>query len=1266
MKNKYTFYNRINELKVLLDTFEQVVIQQHKTLSYIIRGNKEIGKTRLIEEFIRKIEGVEYLSEIPNYNAQKHVIIYKCEKENNQPYKAFINITREIYNKTRLINIIIKLAKVGLSIFGINDVLDALNDFNKAINKGDRDEKRLIKEAKLFNKYRKFLKTRSRKAPIIIFIQNTQWIDTFSLTLIKKIIKKSSDMWGMIILEEDNDSIEEEVHNELNNLIFENKLHKLDVNLLDNSFPNEFLKNRFGKDLFSAKEIDLLYAVSEGCPGKLINYIEQTCMPQGWIKWENNDWIKVNDFYEKIKPVKQRLTDVIISMYEDKILSESEHNTLLHMASVWGMQKNTVDTAVTMIKEIIEYDYKIISNLGPGIIAENSFLVSDKNDHRYIIEYIRNFNKEVKIIDKRTIVHKNLFEAHEIKISKEGILLIWDYFESNPNRREMIEAFENQINYNIEKFRAIGEGLSELHRNNIFHGYIKPETIIENKNGEFQLASFDNRLLKYILNPGDENYPDIQYLSPEHLNNKKISMSSDIFSLGILLYKSLTNQFPFYGNTKADLMHSFKNDDIKYNRPFLALIPNELKMIIKKCLEYSPEKRYKNAMEFIDDLTKVPVKKIDKQPSPSKKPAHLIQDNEKKNKQKTKVTSRMIFAIIIALLIIITSSYYFGLFRTKSIKNEIVIHVVTKNLTTDTNAIISSGVIQYLIMNDLMRSSNAIVKTQQQFDKSYPDNKSVNFIPEIKVNLTLTNRTSFSHEINFDITRNSKNGSSVKKQTIDFSDPSELLKGNVNAITKLILGRNTLNRTKFTNSWDAFKRFYKGEIAWSKVDPNPALGFFNAAVGFDSNFILAKLRLSEIYRFNGNNHQSIKNLQSVLPYTKYLGKIDSLKTMALQNKLKGNFLAVINNLRDATQYLSTSKNPYYDLAEAYFEIRDISDAKINYHKALDLDPDFISAINHYAYCFTQTGNHKQALKYFRKYLKLDSSANAFNSYGDGLMAAGLLDSAEWAQKQGLKIDSELVYLYSSLSYIHVRKGEFDSAEMDINHYLQNDPELKANGLVNKALIYYFRGNLNMALDTCKKALSVFDTLDISTRNHKAHWLLTQIYLYTNDTADANIELKQMDSLIRQYHISSTIYNEIFKFYLHCKAIKYSIHHNDNEIKKIANIFNSEIKDKIKDWSSPYDQAFFFTEFGKLFLINNDYTDAKKELQLALAYNPNYALAHYYLYKLFLKLKDYKEANGNANIFLKRWSEADKNIIYIKDTLHIQKIKIPDIELNTDY
>jgi len=1269
MENSYNFYGRKNEIHGLLNAFKQKVIKKQNTLGFIIRGRRKIGKTRLIEEFVEKLQDVEFLCEIPKFNIKKNVIRYKCSKNDNIPYEAFLKITKDIYKQTILVNIFIKFLRVGLAVFGINDILEALNDFVNSIKNEGNDNKIYIKEAKLFNKYRKFIKNKSHKTPLIFFIQNAQWLDKYSLTLIKKLIENKNSMWGMIILEEDDEDINEKVHIKINNLIYNGKLDKLEINTLDQSFIEKLLEKRFGRGFFSTRELDLLFAISEGCPGKLIDFIERTCIPQGWIKQKNNEWIKTDNFFEKIKPAKQKLLEVIITFFEDKMLSKTEYNTILRMASVWDIDREIVKSTISMISEIVDFDYKIVSDLGPGIISENSFLVYDTKDHRYIIEYVKNYNIETKDkkLERRPIIHKNLLEAHNIKISKEGILLIWDYFESNPNRSEMIEAFENQINYNIEKFKAIGEGLSELHRHNIYHGYIKPETIIENKNGEFQLATFDNILLKYVFNINYENYHEIQYLSPEHLKNEKILMSSDIFSLGVLLYKSLTNQFPYHGNTKNELLYSFENDEVLFNGPFLTFIPIELKNIIKKCLEFDNNKRYKTAMELNIDLKKIQLIK-------NKQDENIDKNDEKKDDEednigKSKKNLKLFSVIILTLAILFSGFYYFGIFKkkTKSIKNEIVIHVAIKNYTPNESSKIKPDVIQYLIMDDLMQSSNAVVKTQQQFDKSYPDTKDVNFIPAIKVNAIITNRD-YSHELEISVTINNKSKTIKKSKTIDFTDPSELLEGKINNITKFILGKNKLRKTTFTNSWDSFVNFYKGEIAWSKVDQNKALRFLNNAVSIDSNFILAKLNLAEIYRFEGNNNLSKKNLESVLPYTKYLSRVDSLKAMALKNKLNGDFWSAIKNLRDITQYLSARKEPYYNLAEAYFEIRDIKNAKVNYQKALDLDPDFIPAINHYAYCFTQTGEHKIGLKYFRKYLKLDSSANAFDSFGDGLMAAGLLDSAEWAKKQGLNLGPKLEYLYNSLSYIQIRKGEFDSAEINVNHYLRlkHEPELHAEGLVNKALIYYFKNDLKIALDTCRKAISTFDTFDIATRNHKAHWLLTQIYLYQGDSIKANKELTKMKNLINNYHISTTNYNEILKYYYHCKAIKYALNKQFNEVFKIANIFDSQLKDKIKDWDSPYGQAFFFTEFGKLFLMNNNYKDAEYYLGDALAYNPNYALAHYYFYKLFLKQKKYHKALLHGNIFLKLWSNADKDIIKIKDTIKVQGFIIPDIEIKTNY
>ncbi len=203
---------------------------------------------------------------------------------------------------------------------------------------------------------------------------------------------------------------------------------------------------------------------------------------------------------------------------------------------------------------------------------------------------------------------------------------------------------------------------------------------------------------------------------------------------------------------------------------------------------------------------------------------------------------------------------------------------------------------------------------------------------------------------------------------------------------------------------------------------------------------------------------------------------DSIRTVALWHTMNGETKEAINNYKALIDYLPAQKEPYFELGEAYFLLRDIKNASLNYRKALAFDPDFTLANNHYAYCLSHSGQHDSALIHVKKYLKIEPSANAFDSYGDILFSCGNLDSAKWAKNMGLRLDPNRDYIYTSLAYINVQEGKLKEAEKNIDTYisLQTEPILINKGLTNKAFIYFAKTEFKKSLDTCLRAKSIFD------------------------------------------------------------------------------------------------------------------------------------------------------------------------------------------------
>lgn len=1225
---KYNFYNRTAEIKELTDAFKQKVINKKSLLGYIVQGRKGVGKSRLIHEFLNKLEfDLDLHSDIPGFEIEKHVIEYVCDKDRREPYLPFIRITEEIRKRNKLYNVFIRSMQLGLAVFGVNDALNALNDLVKTIDKGKNDKIIIKKETATFNKYRRFIKRKGQKVPLVIYIQNAQWLDKESLRLIRKLAYDISPLNGMIILETDDTVINEEFQNTINQFVFDGAFQRIHVHAMDKNFPAQLLSSRFGEDFFTNEENEMLFTVSEGCPGILIDTIERY-IDKKWITPSDSgeqEWKKISDFREKIKPPSQKLMELIISLYEDKELSESEKATIEKMSTYWNLSNDQVAMTINMVKDIMDHGYKILKDLGTGIISKHCFLVSDTNNNHFIAEYVKS-DKEVDIknLKARDIHHKNLLEAREIKTCDSGIMILWDYFEGKRARQVIIEAFEKHTVESVQKMKDIASGLAELHRNNIVHGFIKPESIIQNNEGKFQLATFDISLFQDMsidsngyLNAnngsnGSDNglkidWDSLHYLSPEQLKGKIPGKQSDIFSLGVVFYKTLTNRLPYHGNNKKEVLESIKKNKINFSGYLLSTVSEEIKNIIKKCLEPDPEKRYAHAEDFLKALHKIEIDALPK-PKPQEEPAP-----KPKKIRKYAIGAAAVIAFAAAIYFLVLPEIKITPEKEISIQDYIAVDVEIENQTQNPSKIIQPEVIEYLITDDLMQSSSEKVLSIEGFNKIAPESKTKISVPKTMVNAKIINHD-FNSEIDVSIINNTPKGEKINNYKIDFNTPSELLRGDITELTKTILNKDKLKVSTFTEDWEAFMAFFEGEKAWSKLDKNKALDAYRKAISIDPGFVLAKLRIAEVYRFGGNNSQAIGYIFEVQPHLGKLSKADSLRALALKNKLSGNITEAKRNYQDIIGLLPARKEPYYDLAEALFELRDIDNAKTNYSQALELDSLFTQAINHYAYCFTHKGEHNKALKLFKKYLFLDSSANAYDSYGDGLMAAGLLDSAAWAKNMGLKLDPGLDYLYNSLNYINVRKGDFDKAEQNVNKYieLQSNPEMIAEGYTNKALIYFSEGDYEMALDTCLKAQKTYDTMDLVARNHKMHWLLGQLYFYLDKPEKFSLELNEMENIIAEYKINEHNYNEVYKFYMHLLALKHMKDQNTEGLDKIVQVFNGPLYDKIKDWSSPFDIAYFNTDFGKMYLSMQENSKAEEVLKKALEYNSNYALAHHHL------------------------------------------------------
>jgi len=172
--------------------------------------------------------------------------------------------------------------------------------------------------------------------------------------------------------------------------------------------------------------------------------------------------------------------------------------------------------------------------------------------------------------------------------------------------------------------RAIADGISYAHREGVLHRDLKPSNILVEPSGRPKITDFG--LAKRVVEDSELTATGAiigtaSYMSPEQASGKvkQVNESSDIYSLGAILYATLTGKPPFTGCTAAETLTRVVNGEVTPPRVENPQIPEELQAICLRCLEKDPRRRYGSARELKEDLERF----LQDRPILARPPGHM-------------------------------------------------------------------------------------------------------------------------------------------------------------------------------------------------------------------------------------------------------------------------------------------------------------------------------------------------------------------------------------------------------------------------------------------------------------------------------------------------------------------------------------------------------------------------------------------------------------------------------------------------------------------
>ena len=159
--------------------------------------------------------------------------------------------------------------------------------------------------------------------------------------------------------------------------------------------------------------------------------------------------------------------------------------------------------------------------------------------------------------------------------------------------------------------RTVCEAVQHAHQRGVIHRDLKPSNILVTPDGQPHVLDFG--LAKTLLEDDAQVAVSVDgeaagttaYMSPEQAAAKLnlIDTRTDVYSLGVILYRLLTKEFPHdLTGTRLEVLRRIAEDEVRRPRQFAKAVDKELEALLLKALAHDPEGRYPTAQALAEDL----------------------------------------------------------------------------------------------------------------------------------------------------------------------------------------------------------------------------------------------------------------------------------------------------------------------------------------------------------------------------------------------------------------------------------------------------------------------------------------------------------------------------------------------------------------------------------------------------------------------------------------------------------------------------------------
>ena len=200
--------------------------------------------------------------------------------------------------------------------------------------------------------------------------------------------------------------------------------------------------------------------------------------------------------------------------------------------------------------------------------------------------------------------HPNIVSVYDIGQDGNRHYIVMEYVEGRNLKELILESapfpFERALAVAIQVCTAVGAA----HKAGLVHCDVKPQNILITTDGRLKVTDFGiaRALTSAPVVEGGEIWGTPDYLSPEQAAGERLGPSSDVYSIGVVMYEMLTGYLPFEAESGMAMALKHLREEPTPVNELNPRVPPGLARIVHKVLAKEPSARYRTASQLAQIL----------------------------------------------------------------------------------------------------------------------------------------------------------------------------------------------------------------------------------------------------------------------------------------------------------------------------------------------------------------------------------------------------------------------------------------------------------------------------------------------------------------------------------------------------------------------------------------------------------------------------------------------------------------------------------------